>query len=380
MIFPGNAAIRCTHSVLISKQALFMNPPRRIGSRFAHFSPGKKDMRTGFLLLPTLAALLIFAFPPRLFSQDDLPPSDRNGQEIVANLCAGRVVIGVAKDGIVVATLENRIEPDTLPPMIVPVSSRRVAVLLGAADWWLPDENRELVSLYQELPDLPSARGIPQSPHLESSASEGAGSEAMGLERIANRLRARLSFVAERIHGDLNLRPHFPLLQMLLIDYARDYGPEVWLVKYSVEQQPEQGYFWQTDILPPHYTQLWPPAKGQTRGLIEVSYPDEPTITSLIAGGNPRMAQAISATPGMKEVSSAILEGKIQKQSAVEVAEFLRTCLSAARVPQARMVEAELNRRNGVGWFIRPPVEAKAAGSEKARPPGAPTLRGPGHW
>lgn len=379
MISSENAAIRCTRSVLISKQVIFMSSLHRIGFCSARSSPGKKGLRSSFLLLSALAALLIFAFPPRLFSQDNLPPGDRNGQEIVANLCAGRVVIGVAKDGIVVATLENRVEPDTLPPMIVPVSSRRVAVLLGAADWWLPDENRELASLYKELPDLPSAHDIPQGPHLESSAPEGAGSEAIGLERIANRLRARLNFVAERIHGDLNLRAHFPLLQMLLVDYARDYGPEVWLVKYSVDQEPEQGYFWQTDILPPQYTQLWPPAKGQPRGLVEVSYPNEPTITGMITSGNPRVAQAISATPGMKEVSSAIFEGKIQKESAVDVAEFLRTCLSAAKVPGARIVEAELNRQNGVGWFVRPPVEAQAAGSEKPRLPGAPTLRGPSH-
>jgi len=319
------------------------------------------------------AVLLFAALPLRTCAQDD--SAQPRGQEIVANLCAGRVVIGVAKDGIVVATLENPIEPETRPPMIVPVSEERVAILLGAADWWLPDENRELASIYDELPDLPSTQGR-QSPHLQESASEGAGSEATGIEQIANRLRGRLSLVANYIHGSLDLQNGEPLLQMILVDYAPDYGPEVWLVKYSVDQEPEQGDYWQTRVLQPHYTQLWPPEKGQPRGLIEVSYPSAPTLANLISGGDARVAQSISATPGMQQVSAAILDGKIEKESAVDVAEFLRTCLHAATVPSARMVEAELNPKRGVGWFVRPPTEIRTAGSEQVRTPGAPSLRG----
>lgn len=320
------------------------------------------------------ALLLFAALPLRTLAQDD--SEQPRGQEIVANLCSGRVVIGVAKDGIVVATLENPIEPETRPPMIVQVSEGRVAILLGAADWWLPDENRELASIYAELPNLPSTQGR-QSPRLQQSASEGAGSEATGIEQIANRLRERLSFVANYIHGSLDLDDGEPLLQMVLVDYAPDYGPEVWLVKYSVDQEPEQGDYWQTRVLQPHYTQLWPPEKGQPRGLIEVSYPSEPTLANLISGGDAGVAQAISATPGMQQVSEAILDGKIEKESAADVAEFLRTCLHAATVAKARMVEAELNPKRGVGWFVRPPAEIRTAGSEQVRPPGAPSLRGP---
>lgn len=321
------------------------------------------------------AALICFAFPWHADAQ-----GQPEGGEIVANLCAGRVVIGVAKDGIVVATLENPVEPDTKPPMIVPVSDQRVAILLGAADWWLPDENRELARIYSELPNLQSGQGRPRGPRLDptNSAGGGAGSEATDIEQIAQGVRGRLSFVADHIHGNLKLDDDEPLLQLILVDYARDYGAEVWLVKYSVDQEPEQGDFWQTRVLQPHYTQLWPPEKGEPRGLVEVSWPAQATMASLIGGGNARVTQAITGAQGMQEVSAAIFDGQIQKQSAVDVAQFLRTCLEAAKVPNARMIEVEVNEKRGVGWFVRPPAETEAAGSEQAHPAGAPSLRKPG--
>ena len=312
--------------------------------------------------------------PPRAAAQD---PEQESAEEIVANLCTGRVVIGVAKDGIVVATLENPVEPGTRPPMIVPVSDERVAVLLGAADWWLPDQGRELARLDKELPDLPPAEGLREGPHLQTSSPEGsAGSEATDIEQIADRLRGRLSAIAEHIHGNLKLDGE-PLLQMILADYAPGYGAEVWLIQYSVEQEPEQGDYWQTRVLQPQYTQLWPPEKGQPRGLIEVSYPGSPALASLIRSGDAHVAQSISVAPGMQQTSAAILDGDIQQLAAVDVAAFFRTCLGALAVPKARMIEAEINKERGLGWFVQPPVEEERPGSERARPAGAPTLLRP---
>ena len=341
-------------------------------------SPPKEECKRGLVwMLAWLSALLcsLALFPGRSAAQD---PGQESAQEIVANLCTGRVVIGVAKDGIVVATLENPVEPGTRPPMIVPISEERVAVLLGAADWWLPDQNRELARLDKELPDLPPEQGLREGPHLQTSSPEGgAGAEAMDIEQLADRLRSRLSSVAEHIHGDLKLGDGEPLLQMVLADYAPDYGPEVWLIQYSVEQDPEQGDYWQTRVLQPQYTQLWPPEKDQPHGLIEVSYPAAPALGSLIRSGDPHLAQSISSIPGMQRVSAAILDGDIEKLLAVDVAAFFRTCLGALTVPKARMIEAEINKDRGVGWFVQPPVEQERPGSEQVRPAGAPSLRHP---
>jgi len=64
------------------------------------------------------------------------------GQEIVANLSAGRVVIYVAKDGMVIAANESRLEADSRPPLVAQLSPKRIAILLGAAEWVLPGTGR----------------------------------------------------------------------------------------------------------------------------------------------------------------------------------------------------------------------------------------------
>lgn len=326
-----------------------------------------------FLFLSIFALLLPFHV-----AAQELPPGDQRAQEIVANLCTGRVVIGVASDGIVVATVENPIEPQTRPPMIVSIGDERVAVLLGAADWWLPDENRELARLDQELPTLPPPQGMGVNrPRLQTGYEAGGGSEATGIESLSDNLRSRLAVIANHIHGNLNLSADQPLLQMVIADYAPNYGAEVWLVQYFVEQEPEQGDYWQTRILQPKYDQLWPPEKGQARGLVEISYPSATPIANLIHSGNARLAQSISAAPGMTEVSESILDGDIQKLNAADLAAFLRTALNAVAPPKARMIEAEVSKTRGVGWFIEPPVEPQLAGTEQTRPAGAPSLRNP---
>ena len=78
------------------------------------------------------ALLLVLACLPALAQEPE------STEEVVANLAAGRVLVAVTKDGIVIATLENKVEPDTRPPLIVPLGSRRAAVLMGAFNWLAP--------------------------------------------------------------------------------------------------------------------------------------------------------------------------------------------------------------------------------------------------
>lgn len=325
------------------------------------------------LIALTAAASIL---PRHSFAQN---PDQESAEEIVANLCAGRVVIGVAKDGIVVATAENPIEPETRPPMIVPLSDERVAILLGAADWWLPSEHRELARIDNELPQLPPPAGLRRAPTLGGTAGE-ADAEASDIEQLAGRLHERLTAIADHIHGNLNFAPNEPLLVMVLVDYVQNYGAEVWVVQYPIEQEPEQGDFWQTTVLQPQYTQLWPPEKGQPRGLVEISYPPEPAganLSALVASGDPRTTAALSASPELRETSNSVLNGDIEKLSAVSVAAFLRDSLRAVAHPGTRMIEAEINKEQGIGWFIAPPEEAPKPGSEQIRPSGAPSLRHP---
>ena len=326
----------------------------------------------GLVALTAAASIL----PRPSFAQN---PDQQSAEEIVANLSAGRVVIGVAKDGIVVATAENPIEPETRPPMVVPLSDERVAIVLGAADWWLPSEHRELARIDNELPQLPPPAGLRRAPTLGGTSGE-ADAEATDIEQLAGRLHERLTTIAEHIHGNLNFAPNEPLLVMVLVDYVQNYGAEVWLVQYPIEQEPEQGDFWQTTVLQPQYTQLWPPEKGQLRGLVEVSYPPEPAganLSALVASGDPRITAALSASPDLRETSNFALDGQIEKLSAASVAAFLHESLRAIVHPGARMIEAEISKERGIGWFIAPPEEAPRPGSEQVRPSGAPSLRHP---
>src|SRR5438309_1139415 len=70
-----------------------------------------------------------------------LPSSLRaqeNEQEVVANLAAGRVVLYVARDAIVIGAVEQHVEPDSRPPLVLPLGERRLGILLGAVEWvWL---------------------------------------------------------------------------------------------------------------------------------------------------------------------------------------------------------------------------------------------------
>ncbi|HKV27972.1 MAG TPA: hypothetical protein VJN90_06845 [Candidatus Acidoferrales bacterium] len=325
-------------------------------------------------LIALAAAALIFA--RHSFAQD---PGQESAEEIVANLYAGRVVIGVAKDGIIVVTAEDPIEPETRPPMIVPLSDERVAILLGAGDWWLPGERRELARIDTELPELPPPAGLRRAPSL-GGADAGPGAEANDIEQIAGRLHDRLTSIADHVHCNLNFAPDEPILVMVLADYVRNYGPEVWLIQYPIQQEPAQGDFWQTTVLQPQYTQLWPPEKGQPRGLVEISYPPHlpnGNLSALIGSGDPRIAAVLSASPALRETSQSVLNGGIEQLPAASVAAFLRESLRATARPGARMIEAEINKERGIGWFIPPPEEALKPGSEQVRPSGVPSLRRP---
>ncbi len=68
-------------------------------------------------------------------------------EEIVVNLAAGRVVIAVVKDAILIGTVEIPIEPETHVPTPVELSSERAGIILGAVDWSSPSAQKTLARL-----------------------------------------------------------------------------------------------------------------------------------------------------------------------------------------------------------------------------------------
>ncbi len=324
------------------------------------------NARCSVLLLAPLALLLLLGA-----AQDNSTPTE----EAVANLAAGRVVIAVVRDAILVATVENPIEPETRPPTPVPLSSGRLGVLLGPVFWWSPTSKVALASLDQELPHLRSHL-IANVPHL---AAEQSGEEATDLETIGQGLLERLGDVAGNLHGKVDLAPNQPLIRLVIADYLPGYGAEVWQLDYGVKQEEEQDGYWMTRVLRPAYLQLWPPEKGQPHTLVEFAYPAEnaqQTLVTLLRQKDPRLQKIVASNPKMNQVASEFLDGESNKIAPADATQFLRGALDATAPPRARETMAIITPEKGCDWILAPPPEPESSLAQSQRPTDAPSLLG----
>ena len=304
--------------------------------------------------------------------QQDTTPTD----ETVANLAAGRVVIAVVKNAILVATLENPIEAETRPPTPVPLATTRIGVLLGPVLWWSPNSKAELASLDQELPQLRS-RVLAVLPHLQA---EQGGAEATDMESIGQGLFERLNDVAQNLHTKVDLPANEPLIQLVITDYLPGYGPEIWQLSFGIKQQEEQSGYWTTRVLHPAYLQFWPPEKGQPHTLVEFAYPPENApqqLLDLLRQKDPRIEKILTADPKMAEVAAHFLQGESGKVGAADATQFLRATLDAIAPPNARETMAIITEDNGYEWILAPPPEPKSNLQRTDRPAGAPSLQKP---
>lgn len=324
------------------------------------------------VLAPALGALLGAA---PLLSPTPARQSDTPTEEIVANLAAGRVVIAVVKQAILIGTVENPIEAGSRPPVPVPISTDRAGIVLGAVDWFSPSSHQELARLDQELPHLRSHL-IAMAPQL---AAKG-GDEATDIEAVGQGLLERLDQVAPDLHGKLDLPESEPLAELIVIDYLPSYGPEVWQLSYGIEQEEEDNDYWTTRVLRPGYLQFWPPEKGQPHTLVEFEYPPDnapPTLLELLRNHDPRLDKITSSDPKMAEAANRFLEGDSNKISVADATQFLRAALDAIAPPNARETMASITEEDGFSWILAPPPEPRSTVAQPERPAGAPTLATP---
>jgi len=301
--------------------------------------------------------------------------SETPREEIVANLAAGRVIVAVVKDAILVATVENPIEAQTRPPIPVQLSSERLAVTLGAMDWFSPSSHEELASIATELPHLRSHL-TPAGPHLQQG--EG-GSEASDIEAIGQGVMERLNEVARQLHNKIDQPANEPLAELILADFLTGYGAEVWQLTYDMEQEQQQGDYWDTRVLRPKYLQFWPPEKGLPHTLVEFAYPPEnvpPSLLDALRQKDPRIEKVIASDPAMAEVASRFVEGDSKKIRSQDGIQFLRAAVAAISPPNSRQTFAVIGQESGFAWVLPPPSEPKMPGLRKEQPrePGAPSL------
>ncbi|HWQ03006.1 MAG TPA: hypothetical protein VNL38_00865 [Candidatus Nitrosotenuis sp.] len=316
-------------------------------------------------LLSVLICIYLWLMPPAC--------AQEGAEEIVANLSAGRVVIFVARDAILVAAHSQPAEPDARPPVVVQLSQHRIAILLGATEWVQPGSGRAAVRLERELP---KHMGAASGPPKLAQAGESGDIEALGMA-----LLEPLRRVAQRIHGKLGLAANEPLVEMIVVGYAENYGPEVWRMKYRIAQDPLRGDYWQTRILRPSYEQLYPPEKGQPRTLVEVRYPGDagPSLKDLFAGNDPRIVRIGASSTQAALAAEKLSKGESNKANSADALLWLRPAMNVITPQDAEQMIAVVAERSGFEWVLAPRERPERAEEKpaKAREPGAPTLRKP---
>src|ERR1700689_2255083 len=96
------------------------------------------------LAFGVLAPIFLIFVPQPVGSQQR---QETPGDEIVANLAAGRVIIAVVKDAILTATIENPVEPQTRIPTPVELGTKGLGIFLGAVEWTAPSSHLVIARL-----------------------------------------------------------------------------------------------------------------------------------------------------------------------------------------------------------------------------------------
>jgi hypothetical protein len=337
---------------------------------------GRRHASLIALILVALA-MSCLEFGKKALAQE---PSQQSGQELVANLAAGRVIIAVVKDAIVVGTLENPIEPETRPPTPVEIETSRLGVILGSVDWFSPSTQQDVARLDNELPRLRSHVAT-VAPHLAKSQG---GDEASDIESTGLGLHERLNEVAKGLHGKVALPENEPLAQLIVADYLGGYGPEVWQLTYEMKQVEEKEGYWETRVLKPSYLQFWPPEKGQPKNLMEFDYPPgapAPSLQTLIRQRDSQL-QKVMSDPQMLIAANQLAEGDSTTLSSADAIPVIRASLDAIKSPKARETIAVIMKERGFAWVVPPsaeperpkPVQPVQAASQGDRPADAPSL------
>lgn len=283
------------------------------------------------------------------------------------------MIVHVAADGnIIFAAINEPVEAGGVPPRVVDVDAAHVAVLLGASEWRLPADPNP-VRLDRNFERIRA-----RDPKYQYNTAEA----EPDLETIGVAVLEKLRPLTARLHHKIDLQPDEPLLEMVLIGYApNNYGPEVWTLEYRVQQEQvaTRGEYWQTRVLRPRFTQLYPPQKHAPRTIVEARYPADlkaPTLMALIQGDDSAIAQLRSSDTRFAKVIAAVDKGQAQKAAPTDAADFLRAVLPLIAGKQS-FILAKMEEQHGFDWIVPPdePVErAKKGEVDKNRPPDAPSL------
>ncbi len=298
-----------------------------------------------------------------------VPAQERDrGDEIVANLAGGRVIVHVARDKIVFAAIDQPVEANSIPPRVLSIDPMHIGVLLGASEWRHTSDPKP-VRLDKDFPRVPG-----RNPHYAADPDEIAPDlDVMGVAFL-ERLRPLVS----QLHRKIESKPEDVLFEVVIIGYApEDYGPEVWTIEYRIQQEEiaTRGDFWQTRLLRPRFTQLYPPEKHAPKKLVEIRYPDTlqgPTLQQLIEGNDPEIEKLTRGDPKLLKVWEDIERGQANKAAPEGATDFLRAVLPLV-VEKQNFILGTMSE-HGFDWILAPDEPVEKAKEDKNQPPDAPSL------
>lgn len=309
-----------------------------------------------------LAILLAFAVLPC--------SSQEREDEIVANLAGGRAIVHVAKEVIIFAAMDQPVERNSIPPRVMELDATHIGVLFGASEWRVPADSKP----------VRLDRNFQRVGRKDRRYETASGEMEPDLETIGTAFLETLHPLVSQLHHKLDFTADETCFQVVIIGYAPNgYGPEVWTAEYHIEQElvPTRGEYWQTRILRPRFTQLYPPEKHEPRTLVETRYPADakgPTLLELMKGNDPRITQLAAGQPHFEKVLESIRGGQAQKATAVDSVDFMKAILPLIS-GGAAFVLGTMDERRGFEWIIPPDEPVEKVQEDKDRPPEAPTLR-----
>jgi hypothetical protein len=243
-------------------------------------------------------------------------------------------------------------------------------VLLGAAEWITPDMSRPPLRLDAELRRVAGLLPGPSKDQVTATSDI----EAFGVAFLEP-LRA----AATRLHRKLDWPKDEVLVELLLVQYAEAYGPEVWSIRYTLEQEFLREEYYNTRVPRPRYVQLYPPEKGQPHTLLETSYPRSATpvrtLMDLLRGNDPRLARLRGTDAQLARAAERLDHGEGQKLPANDGLQFLRAALNSVAEEKARQMAVLVHQQKGLEWVAGENEVAIGPEEDNSREPGAPTLR-----
>ena len=215
--------------------------------------------------------------------------------------------------------------PARILPLFVPLVGGHVAIFLGAVEWVELNSGKPPLRLDLELAKFGRVKTV-ETP-LEADPHEAKDLESMGIAML-ERLRA----VTSELHHELKLKEDEPIVQILIVGYQKDYGPEAWVISYKLQQRLLRGDYWDTLAQRPSYMQLYPPEKKDPHTIVEFKYPPEikgSSLQQMLQQNDSRLIPIRSADPKVGQAAQLMLDGATQKANSEPATVFFRKALEA---------------------------------------------------